>query len=83
MFNDNKQPSNSVLEISAVNKALAENKELKSQVSDLKNRVSDLEGLFIAQAGDLSSLRREIAAVCKQMGFPFETTSKVPVCGKW
>jgi DNA repair ATPase RecN len=76
MFTNNKQPPNSLLEISAVNKALSEHKELKK-------RVSDLEAAFIAQAEDLKSLRREVAAAFKQTGFSFADTSKAPVCGKW
>jgi DNA repair ATPase RecN len=76
MFAENKQPPNSLLEIAAINKTQLEHKELK-------RRVSELEDLYIAQAEDLSSLRREVAKAFKQTGFSFETTSKAPVSGKW
>jgi hypothetical protein len=71
MFNDKQQP-NSLLEISAVNKVLSEH-------AALKDRVSLLEVALSAQAEELSILRRDIAAACKQMGFSFAQTSKAPV----
>jgi hypothetical protein len=75
MFSDNKQPANSLLEISAVNKVLSEH-------AGLKDRIAVLEAALVVLSRDLSSLRQEIAAAFKQTGFSFAQTSKAPVSRK-
>jgi hypothetical protein len=79
MFNEEKQPPNSLLEISAVNKALQENKALRDRVSVLETEQYTQGEEISALAEDLRSLRQEIAAAFKQTGFSFAAVSKAPV----